>query len=43
MELKDKIISELSKKPQTFKQLKKILALKSFNDSKNLDRILRKL
>ncbi len=41
--MKNKIIKSLEKSPKTFKELKSELGLKSFNDSKTLDRLLREL
>ncbi len=41
--MKDKIIKLLEKSPMTFKELKTELGLKSFNDSKVLDKVLRDL
>ena len=43
MELKEKIIIELTKQPQTFKSLKQNLSLKSFDGSKTLDKNLKTL
>ncbi len=41
--MKNKILKLLEKQPMTFKDIKKELGLKSFDDSKTLDKLLREL
>ncbi len=41
--MKNKIIKLLEQSPKSFKELKKELGLKTFNDSKTLDKLLREL